>query len=138
VNTVRGILKQEQTVFGEIARARQNYAGAKTLPDKAAASQTIDSALARLLVIVENYPQLKSSQNVQDLMTELEGTENRITQGRRDYNGIATSYNVNIKQFPRNIIAGLFGFHAKQLFQANVESRQAPNVNLDVSTSPSP
>src|SRR5438874_10833578 len=74
VNTVRGILKQEQAVFGEIARARQNYAGAKTLPDKAAASQTIDSALARLLVIVENYPQLKSSQNVQDLMTELEGT----------------------------------------------------------------
>ena len=138
VNTVRGILKQEQAVFGEIARARANYAGARTLPEKAAASQTIDSALARLLVIVENYPQLRSSQNVQDLQTQLEGTENRIGQARRDYNAIATSYNVNIKQFPRNLIAGMFGFHAKQLFQANTGARQAPNVNLDVNVSPTP
>jgi LemA protein len=138
VNSVRGILKQEQAVFGEIARARQGYAGARTLPEKAAASQNIESALARLLVIVENYPDLKSNQNVQDLMTQLEGTENRIAQARREYNGVATSYNVNIKQFPRNLIAGMFGFHAKQLFQATGGAKEAPNVNLDVSTSPSP
>ena len=69
---------------------------------------------------------------------QLEGTENRISQARRDYNAIATSYNVNIKQFPRNLIAGLFGFHDKQLFQANTGARQAPNVNLDVNVSPTP
>ena len=138
VNAVRAALKQEQAVFGEIARARQGYAGAQTVQQKAQASATIDSALARLLVIVENYPQLRSNDNIRDLQTQLEGTENRIAQSRRDYNAIATSYNVAIRKFPRNLVAGMFGFHEKQLFNAPPGAREAPNVNLDNAFSPSP
>lgn len=138
VNAVRAALKQEQAVFGEIARARQGYAGAQTVQQKAQASASIDSALARLLVIVENYPQLRSNDNIRDLQTQLEGTENRIAQSRRDYNAVATSYNVAIRKFPRNLVAGMFGFHEKPLFQAPAGAREAPNVNLDNAFSPSP
>jgi LemA protein len=138
VSAVRAALKQEQAVFGEIARARQGYAGAQTVQQKAQASATIDSALARLLVIVENYPQLNSNQNIRDLQTQLEGTENRIAQSRRDYNAVATSYNVAIHRFPRNIVAGMFGFHTKPLFNTPAGAREAPNVNLDNAFSPSP
>jgi len=138
VSAVRAALKQEQAVFGEIARARQGYAGARTVQEKAQASATIDSALARLLVIVENYPQLRSNDNIRDLQTQLEGTENRVAQARRDYNAVATSYNVNVRQFPRNTIAGIFGFHAKPLFNAPTSAREAPKVNLDNAFSPSP
>jgi LemA protein len=138
VNAVRAALKQEQAVFGEIARARQGYAGAQTVQQKAQASATIDSALARLLVIVENYPQLRSNDNIRDLQTQLEGTENRIAQSRRDYNAVATSYNVAIRKFPRNLVAGMFGFHEKALFNAPPGARQAPNVNLDNAFTPAP
>jgi len=138
VNAVRAALKQEQAVFGEIARARQGYAGAQTVQQKAQASATIDSALARLLVIVENYPQLRSNENIRDLQTQLEGTENRIAQSRRDYNAVATSYNVAIRKFPRNMVAGVFGFHEKTLFNAPASAREAPNVNLDNAFSPTP
>lgn len=139
VAAVRGILKQEQAVFGEIARARTRYAGATTFSQKEDAAGEISSALARLLVIVENYPQLRSADNVRDLQVQLEGTENRITQARRDYNAEVTSYNVNVRRFPRSIIAGMFGFERKQLFQADATSREAPDVNLeDVGVSPSP
>jgi LemA protein len=130
VNAVRGALGQEQAVFGEIARARQNYAGARTDQQKINAANEVDSAVGRLLVIVESYPQLQSNQNIRDLMTQLEGTENRIAQARRDYNASATSYNVSIQRFPRNIVAGLFGFHKKPLFAANTQARTAPTVDL--------
>jgi LemA protein len=138
VAAVRAALKQEQAVFGEIARARQNYAGASTLSEKAKASGELDSALSRLLVIVENYPQLRSNENIRDLQVQLEGTENRVAQARRDYNAVATSYNVNIRQFPRAIIAGLFGFHAKPLFNAPAPARNAPSVDLDNAFTPAP
>jgi LemA protein len=130
VNAVRGALGQEQAVFGEIARARQNYAGARTDQQKINAANEVDSAIGRLLVIVESYPQLQSNQNIRDLMTQLEGTENRIAQARRDYNATATSYNVYIQRFPRNTVAGLFGFDKKPLFAANTEARTAPTVDL--------
>lgn len=139
VNAVRGILRQEQAVFGEIARARQNYAGARTVEEKAEASGQVESALARLLAIFENYPQLRSAENVRDLQVQLEGTENRVAQARRDYNAEATSYNVNVRQFPRNIIAGIFGFDRKPLFEAPPAAREVPGVNLeDVGATPSP
>jgi len=130
VNAVRGALGQEQAVFGEIARARQNYAGARTDQQKIDAANQVDGAIGRLLVIVENYPQLQSNQNIRDLQNQLEGTENRIAQSRRDYNGTTTSYNVSIQHFPRSIVAGLFGFDKRPLFVANTEARTAPTVDL--------
>ena len=130
VAAVRGALNQEQAVFGELARARANYAGASTPSQKFDASNQIDSGLGRLLVIVENYPELHSSANIQDLQTQLEGTENCIAQARRDYNGVVTSYNASIRRFPRSIVAGLFGFDAKALFQATPGASEPPTVDL--------
>jgi LemA protein len=130
VAAVRGALNQEQAVFGEIARARQNYAGARTVDEKAAADGEVSSALARLLVIVEQYPQLRSNENIRDLQTQLEGTENRIGQARRDYNGVVTEYNVYVRRFPRSIVANLFGFDAKPLFRATAGAQNPPSVDL--------
>jgi LemA protein len=134
VNAVRAALQQEQTVFGELARARANYSGAATPEQKAAAANEVTGALGRLLVIVESYPQLQSNQNIRDLQVQLEGTENRIAQSRRDYNGVVTDYNRSIRRFPRSIFAGIFGFDKRPLFEAQVEARDVPTVNLDTST----
>ncbi|MEX2394860.1 MAG: LemA family protein [Actinomycetota bacterium] len=128
---VRAALEQEQEVFGDIADARTRYAGAPSPEAKVAASDQLSSALARLLVIMENYPQLESNQRIQDLMTQIEGTENRVNQARRDYNGVATAYNVDIRRFPRNIVAGIFGFERKPLFEADPTDREAPQVDLE-------
>jgi len=130
VGAVEGILTQEQEVFGEIARARQNYAGAASPEEKLEAGAQESSALARLLVIMENYPQLQSAGNIRDLQVQLEGTENRIAQSRRQYNGVATDYNRSIRRFPRSLLAGMFGFDRRTLFEADVESRDAPTVDL--------
>lgn len=130
VGAVKGILNQEQAVFGELARARSAYSGASTPEQKFAASNQVESGLGRLLAIVENFPQLRSSENVRDLQTQLEGTENRVAQARRDYNGVVTAYNVNIRRFPRSLFAGIFGFDKKPLFEANPTSREAPQVDL--------
>ncbi len=130
VGAVKGVLNQEQAVFGELARARAAYSGARTPQEKFEASNQIESGLGRLLVIVENFPQLRSSENVRDLQTQLEGTENRVAQARRDYNGVVTDYNVTIRRFPRSLVAGIFGFDKKPLFEANVGSREAPQVDL--------
>jgi LemA protein len=130
VGAVKGALNQEQAVFGELARARASYAGAASPTDKFDASNQISSALSRLLVIVENYPDLKSNANIQDLQTQLEGTENRIAQARRDYNAVVTSYNTSIRRFPRSINAALFGFHAKPLFKATASASTPPTVDL--------
>jgi LemA protein len=134
VAAVRGALQQEQAVFGEIARARQNYAGAQTPAQKDAAAGEMSGALSRLLVIVEAYPQLQSNQNIRDLQVQLEGTENRIGQARRDYNEKVTDYNKSIRRFPRSIFAGLFGFDRRDEFRAEPAARTAPAVNLDNST----
>ncbi len=130
VASVRGILGQEQAVFGELARARSAYAGATTTEQKVDAANAIDAGLGRLLAIVESYPQLRSSENVRDLQVQLEGTENRIAQARRDYNAKVTSYNKRTKQFPRSIVAGMFGFDERSLFTATPESRTVPTVDL--------
>ena len=130
VAAVKGALNQEQAVFGEIARARANYAGASSPQAKSAADGQIEGALGRLLVIVEQYPQLKSNQNIQDLQVQLEGTENRIAQARRDYNGVVTDYNRAIRRFPKSLLAGLFGFDKRILFEATPADREVPPVDL--------
>ncbi|HUP69706.1 MAG TPA: LemA family protein [Acidimicrobiales bacterium] len=139
VGAVKGILNQEQAVFGELARARSAYSGARNPEEKFAASNQIESGLGRLLAIVENFPQLRSSENVRDLQTQIEGTENRVAQARRDYNGAVTAYNVNIRRFPRSLVAEIFGFDKKPLFEANAGAREAPQVDLgnDPATTPS-
>lgn len=131
VSSVRAALKQEQAVFVEIARARAQYGTANTVEEKAEANAGVESALSRLLVIVEDSPELRSNDNIRDLMTQLEGTENRVAQGRREYNGAATEWNVYVKRFPRAIVANMFGYDPKPLFAAPPEARNAPDANLD-------
>jgi LemA protein len=131
VETVKGYAAQEQTVFGDIARARSALIGAKTPADKIAANGQLDSALGRLLVIVENYPQLKSNENFMRLQDELAGTENRIAQERRTYNQTLQDYNTYIGLFPNNIVAGMAGFARNEAyFKADEGSRQAPKVQF--------
>jgi LemA protein len=135
VNAVKGALNQETNVYGQIARARQNYAGAQTDQAKATADQQMEGAIGRLLVIVERYPELRSNERIADLQVELEGTENRIAQSRREYNGVVTDYNRTIRRFPRSIFAGLFGFDKRPLFTAAPAARDVPTVDLGNSPS---
>jgi LemA protein len=136
-SAVRAALKQEQAVFGEIARARTQYGGANTVEEKADATNALNTALGRLLVVIESYPQLDSNDTIRDLMTQVEGTENRVNQGRREYNEAVRTYNVYVRRFPRSIIAGMFGFDPKQFFEAEAGAEEAPDVDLDVSPAPS-
>ena len=132
VETVKGYAAQEQTVFGEIARARSALLNAKTPADKIAANQQLDSALGRLLVVVENYPQLKSNENFLRLQDELAGTENRIAVERRRYNETLQDYNTYISLFPNNLVASMSGFARNDAyFKADEGSRQAPKVNFE-------
>lgn len=137
-NAAKAVLKQEQDVFGEIARARSQYAGARTEDDKVNASNSLDSSLSRLLVIVEQYPQLKSDGTIRDLMVQVEGTENRIAQERRGYNAVVTDYNRSIRRFPTSIVAGMSGFERRPLFAAAPGSTEAPKVDLNVQPSVAP
>ncbi len=132
VNSVKGVLTQEQAVFGAIAEARTRYSGATNVNDKVQAATQMESALARLLVVMENYPQLKSSDTVQSLMTELAGTENRISVERMRFNDEIKNYNSKVQMFPGNIFAGMFGFSKRAFFEAVKEAAQAVNVDLNV------
>src|SRR5580700_667513 len=134
VQTVKGYAVQEQTVFGDIAAARAALVGAKTPSDKIAANGQLDSALSRLLVIVENYPQLKSNENFQRLQDELAGTENRIAIERRRYNAAVQDYNTYISLFPNSLVASFGGFARNDAyFKTEEGARQAPKVNFDYS-----
>jgi LemA protein len=130
VNTVKGLFEQEQKVFGEIAEARTRYAGAETVDEKAAAASELEGALARLLVIVESYPEIKSDAAVVSLMDELAGTENRISVERRRFNDLVKDYNTTIKRFPGNMIAPMFGFSEREFFQAAEGAEAAPAVEF--------
>ncbi len=132
VESVKGVLKQEQTVFGELARARANYAGARTSEEKVAAANQLETGLSRLLVIMENYPQLKSAETVQTLMVQLEGTENRVSVERGRYNDAVRFYNIKVKTFPTNLIAGVFGFAPRAMFEAVTAAKEAPAVKLEI------
>src|ERR1700687_4856410 len=137
VETVKGFAAQEQTVFGEIARARSALLSANTPADKIAANQKLDSALGRLLVVVENYPQLKSNENFLRLQDELAGTENRIAVERRRYNETLQDYNTYISLFPNNLVASLGGFARNDAyFKADEGARQVPKVNFDTQEAP--
>ena len=131
VATVKGYAQQEQTVFGDIAKARSALLSAGNPTDKIAANQQLDGALGRLLVVVENYPDLKSNQNFLQLQDELAGTENRIAVERKRYNDALQDYNTYIQKFPNNIFAGYAGFKPNEAyFAASEQSRAVPNVNF--------
>jgi LemA protein len=131
VETVKGFALQEQTVFGDIAKARSQLLGATTPADKIAANKQLDGALGRLLVVVENYPQLKSNENFLRLQDELAGTENRIAVERKRYNDSLQDYNTYIGLFPNSFWAGLAGFKRNDAyFAASEGSRTVPKVDF--------
>ena len=131
VETVKGFAAHEEKVFGDIAAARAAMMGAKTPQEKIAANGQLDSALSRLLVVVENYPQLRSNENFLRLQDELAGTENRIAIERRRYNEAVQDYNTYISLFPNNIVASLSGFTRNDAyFKTEEGARQAPKVNF--------
>ncbi len=138
VQSVKGTAIQEQQVFGQIANARAALAGARTPQDRVAAGQQMDQALGgptlgRLLVVVENYPQLKSNEAFTQLMDELAGTENRLATERKRYNDQVKDYNVLVKQFPMNLYAGFFhgDFAPFPYYPIADTARVVPNVNFD-------
>lgn len=130
VESVKGIMKQEKDVFSELADARSRYSGATNANDKAKSAAQVESALGRLLVITENYPQLKSSDSVATLMSQLEGTENRISVERLRYNDAIKAYNLKVKTLPSSILASMFGFEERSYFEASAGSQIAPTVKL--------
>jgi LemA protein len=130
VSSVQGAMKQETTVFTALADARTRYSGATTVNDKATAAAGVESALGRLLAVVENYPTLKSSDAVQNLMTQLEGTENRVSVERLRYNADVQAYEVAIKRFPTSAIASMFGFSDLSYFNSAPGAETAPKVQF--------
>src|SRR2546422_8863039 len=137
VETVKGFAEQEQTVFGDIAKARSALLGAHSPAEKITANGQLDSALGRLLVVVENYPQLKSNENFLRLQDELAGTENRIAVERRRYNEAIQDYNTFIALFPNSLVASLGGFTRNDAyFKTEEGARQAPKVNFNYGKPP--
>jgi LemA protein len=131
VETVKGYAQQEVTVFGDIAKARSALLSAQTPSDKIAANGQLDGAIGRLLLVVENYPQLKSNENFLRLQDELAGTENRIAVERKRYNDTLQDYNTYVLQFPNSLYAGWAGFKQNPAyFQATEASRQVPKVDF--------
>jgi LemA protein len=130
VESVKGVTQQEKDVFGQIADSRAKLAGAQTPEQRMQAANEQSQALARLLVVVENYPQLRSSESFNRLMDELAGTENRLATERMRYNERVQEYNVSRRAFPSNITAGIFGFKEYQLFNAPPEAERVPKVNF--------
>lgn len=131
VQTVKGYAAHEEEVFTQIADARTQYGGAATVEEAAEANDDLTSALSRLLVIVENYPQLKADVQFTQLMDELSGTENRLAVARQDYNEVVRTFNGDVRSFPGNLIAGMFGFDSKEYFEAANGAETAPSVNFD-------
>ena len=134
VETTKGIAQQEKDVFGQIADSRAKMAGATTPAQTIQAANEQSAALGRLLVVVENYPQLRSSESFNRLMDELSGTENRIAVERMRYNERVQDYNITRRRFPSNITAGIFGFKEYPLFNAPPAAEQVPKVNFGKGT----
>jgi LemA protein len=131
VNTVKGYAKHEEQVFSDIADARSRLLNAKTVDEKADANAQVSSALGRLLVLSENYPNLKADQQFLKLQDELAGTENRISVARRDYNTKVLDYNNSRQRFPSVIFASVMGFQPAEEFKADPGSREVPKVDFN-------
>src|SRR5512139_448652 len=131
VETVKGYASHEREVFEAVAEARTRLAGAKTPDEKIKAANAESSALARLLAIAENYPQLKANESFNRLMDELSGTENRIAVERMRYNEKVQEYNTLRRQFPSNVTAAIFRFKEHPFFEAPAEAKQVPKVNFN-------
>lgn len=139
VNTVKGYAAHEKTTLEEVVKARSEATSVKIDPTNItpeqmkqyqAAQGSVSSALERLLMVAENYPELKANENFLELQSQLEGTENRINVARKDFNDAAKEYNVSIRRFPKSIIAGMFGFEKKTYFEAEAGSEKAPDVQF--------
>ncbi len=130
VEAVKGTMKQEQAVFGAIAEARTQYGGAKTISEKTQAATALDGALSRLLIVMEQYPELRSIDTVTTLMSQLEGSENRIAVERQRFNQAAQAYNTSLQLFPTSVIARFGGFQQIEYTKANTEAQVAPKVSL--------
>ncbi len=130
VNTVKGFTQHEDEVIEKITTAREHLVNAQSLEEKSAANAELTSGLNALMVVVENYPDLKSSENFIALQDELSGTENRIATARHDYNEVAKTYNTKIQTFPSNIIAGMFNFEKAAYFEADDSAKEVPVVDF--------
>lgn len=130
VNTVKGYAEHEEGVFTQLANARTQYGNANTVEEVANANDDLSTALSRLLVIVENYPELKANVQFTRLMDELAGTENRLAVARKDYNDTVQTFNNNVRRFPGNIIAGMFGFEKKDYFEIKNGVEETPTVDF--------
>ena len=131
VNTVKGYASHETEVYTALADARAKLSGASNAEEYTEALESYDSAISRLLVVVENYPELKTNENFIYLQDELTGTENRIGTARKDYNDAVTEYNKSIKKFPTVIFAGILGFDEAELFEASDNAQNAPVVDFE-------
>ena len=130
VETVKGYAAHEKELFVKVTEARSRVAGAKNIPDKIQANNSLAGALSRLLVVVERYPDLKANTNFIRLQDELAGTENRIAVERRRYNETVKVYNIRIRKFPTNLFAGMFGFEKAAFFEVPKERQEAPKVKF--------
>jgi LemA protein len=137
VESTKAVLTQERVVFNAIAKARTQYAGTRPgTPERVEAANQYEGAIARLLVIVENYPVLRSNETGQALMRELASTENQVAFARRGYNTAVQGYDTMVQTFPTSLLAGGVGFHPRPYFQAQPGAEQAPRVNLTVPSNP--
>ena len=130
VETVKGYAKHEKEVFVQVTEARSKVGGATTVSDKIQANNQLSSALGRLLLVVERYPDLKANTNFIRLQDELAGTENRIAVERRRFNEMVKTYNIKVRSFPTNILAGMFGFEKATFFEVPKERQEAPKVKF--------
>jgi LemA protein len=131
VNTVKGYASQEEEIFTRIAEARSKLAGATSVGEKAQSYNEMQSALSRLLVVVENYPNLKSNENFKELQYELAGTENRLAVARKRYNERVRDFNRRIRMFPASIVANMLGFEQREYFEIEESAREVPEVDFE-------